>query len=79
MSSSDNYHQDFAKENGHRQMLDNNFLFQSTLTPFVVMKHSCLLLSWCVFLFDDKSTLVFVGDTLGGMESTTSQRAHTRV
>ena len=35
-SCSDSYHQYFAKENGHRQMLDNNFPLQSTLTPFVV-------------------------------------------
>ena len=29
-------------------------------------------------LFDDKSTLVFVGDTLEGMETIAPQRAHTR-
>ena len=35
-SSSNSYHQDFAKENGNRQVLDNNFPLQSTLTSFVV-------------------------------------------
>ena len=30
------------------------------------------------FQFDDKSTLLFVADTLEVMESTAPQRAHTR-
>ena len=30
------------------------------------------------FQFDEKSTMLFVGDTLEGMESMASQRAHTR-
>ena len=66
------YHQYFADKNGHRQMLDN-FLLQSTLTPFVVPPSVMVC-----FQFDEKSTLLFVGDTLEGMESIAPQRAHTR-